>query len=305
MESAGLQGENADGERVVFPFFDTPIQIASRFPSKEALERAQLEKYRLDYLLRFGEVPFEGVERGGDPPDFLVRRGGLQHGIDCAALALEEKRGAEALFRKLVHKVAANDIASLGHLAGTEIGIWFKSDASDIGPGLPPRAADDAAAQKLVEGLENFRLDRQRIAEITADIAAHRFPQNLPDEVSPVEKEEFGFHVTPVDSWQPRDPLTARLGFSISLTYALPIEGRSVQPEIQRLVSAHDKEGIDQLLLVIGGPNIDGIRFPAEHYLSLWLKKDRVEPVSARNLRQATAHSWIDGELFDMPVRTP
>jgi hypothetical protein len=69
-----LQGHTADGERVIYPAFDTPIQIASPFPSKEALERAQLEKYRLDHLLHFGKVPFEEVERGGDPPDFLVSR---------------------------------------------------------------------------------------------------------------------------------------------------------------------------------------------------------------------------------------
>jgi hypothetical protein len=305
MESAGLHGESADGERVIYPAFDTPIQIASRFPSKEALERAQLEKYRLDYLLRFGEVPFEEVERGGDPPDFLVRRDGSPHRIDCAALALEEKRGAEALFSKLVDKVAANDTASLRHLAGTEINIWFSSDTSDIGPGRPPRVTDDSKTQKLMEALQNFELDRQRIADITADMIAHGPPQKLPEEVSPVEKEGFGFHVASVDNWQPRDLLTAGLGFGVSLSYALPIRKRGVREEIQRLVAAHDKEGIEQLLLVIGGPNPDGIRFPAEHYLSLWLREDPVEPVSARYIGQVTAHAWIDGVLFDMPVRTP
>jgi hypothetical protein len=304
VESAGLQGHTADGERVIYPAFDTPIQIASPFPSKEALERAQLEKYRLDHLLHFGKVPFEEVERGGDPPDFLVRRDGTPHRIDCAALALQEKRKAENLFSKLVHKVAANDTASLRHLAATEIKIWFSPDTSDIGPGLPHRAADNSAVQRLVETLQNFELDRQRAAEIAADIAAHGFPQTFPEEVAPVQKEGFGFHVVPVDNWQPRDPLTARLGFSVSLQYALEIRERGVHAEIQRLVSAHDNGKIDQLLLVISGPNLDGIRFPAEHYLGLWLGEDPVEPVSARYIGQVTAHAWFDGGLFDIPVRT-
>src|SRR4051794_27222194 len=114
-----------EGEKVSVPFLDTPIQIAAQFPSKEALERAQLEKYRLDYLLRFGSIPFEDVSRGDDPPDFLVIRNGSPYGIDCAALTVQRKRTAEALFSKLINKVAGGDITSLHHLAGTEVMIWF------------------------------------------------------------------------------------------------------------------------------------------------------------------------------------
>ena len=49
----------SEGERVTIPMFDMPVQLIPPLP-KEALERVQLEKFRLDYLVRFGRVPFDG-----------------------------------------------------------------------------------------------------------------------------------------------------------------------------------------------------------------------------------------------------
>ena len=41
------------------------VQLTPALP-KETLERVQLEKYRLDYLVHLGEVPFEDVRHGAD-----------------------------------------------------------------------------------------------------------------------------------------------------------------------------------------------------------------------------------------------
>jgi hypothetical protein len=83
----------SEGERVTIPMLDTPVQLTPAFP-KETLERVQLERYRLDYLVRLGKVPFEDVRRGDDPPDFLVTRDSSAHALDCAALTLPQKRTA-------------------------------------------------------------------------------------------------------------------------------------------------------------------------------------------------------------------
>jgi len=285
----------SEGERLVLTFFDTPIQIASPFPSKEALERAQLEKYRLDYLLRLGEVPFEDVRRGAEPPDFLVMRDGTPHGVDCAALALEKKRLAEALFTKLIQKVAAKDNTFLRHLARTHVTVWFSH-----GTELPPRVTDHSIVPELIEALEHVNVDRDRIGRITADIARHGFPQTFPEEIAIVDKESFGFQVAPLDSWQARDALSAQLGFDVSLSFPFAIQ--DVRAEMQRLVSSHDNDRINQLLVSIGGPNRDGVCFPAEHDLSSLLKEDPLGPVSAQHISQVTAHTWSSGEFFDVPV---
>jgi hypothetical protein len=292
----------SEGESVIIPFFDTPVQTASPFPSKESLERAQLEKYRLDYLLRFGKVPFEDVRCGDNPPDFLVTRHATAYGVDCAALALQKKRNAEALFTKLIQKVAADDSASLQHLNGTHVTIWFKEDTEL--PPRPPRVANTSTAQELIEALEYVDVDRDQIARTTAEIAEHGWPETLPvllDGLAVVDKERFGFQVEPVNNWQPSEPLSAQLGFGVSLSFPLMIQ--DVRAEMKRLVSDHDNGRIEQLLVSIGGPNRDGICFPAEHILGSFLKEEPIEPVSAQHIGQVTAHIWTSGELFDVPVR--
>jgi len=296
----------SEGERVAIPFGGTPIQVASPFPSKEALERAQLEKYRLDYLLRFGRIPFEDVRRGDNPPDFLVMREGSEgslYGVDCAALTLQEKRTAEALFSKLVQKVAANDQASLQHLSGTDITIWFKH-----GIELPPRATDDSTVQDLIEALEQTEVDMDQAARINAEVSEQGFPEQLTQELKDglgiVDNDRFGFQVAPVDSWQPRDPLSAQLGFNVVMSLPLMIqEGQHMRTEVQRLVSNHDRGRINQLLIIIGGPNREGISFPSEYVLVSWLREGPIEPVSAQHIEQVSVHSWISGEIFEIPVR--
>lgn len=291
----------SEGERVMVPMFDTPMQIIPAVP-KETLERVQLEKYRLDYLVRFGKVPFEDVRRGADPPDFLVTRDGSAHAIDCAALTLEEKRTAEAIFEKLVQKVVVEDNAALQHLAGTHVIISFGH-----GTELPPKVTDSTALQEVLEALEEMDFDRDRYARINAEIAEHGWPQQMTsdfkDSLGMVEKEAFSFQVSVIEGWQPRDELSTQLGFDWTLNLPLMIRESSVNKEIQRLVSKHDNGKIDQLLIVIGGPNTNGIGFPAEQGLSSWLNE--VEPMSARHISEVVAHNWFTGELFGIPVEKP
>ncbi len=288
----------SEGERVTVPMLDTPVQLTPAFP-KETLERVQLEKYRLDYLVRLGKVPFEDVRRGDDPPDFLVKRDGLAHALDCAALALPQKRTAEAIFTKLVQKVVEDDSVALQHLAGTHIMISFGRGAD-----LPPKVTDSPALQEVVKTLEEMNIDRDRHARINAEIAEHGWPDQMtPDfkeSLGIVEKDTFTFQVSVVEGWQPRDELSAQLGFDWTLNLPLKIRETAVNAEIQRLVSKHDNGKIDQLLIVIGGPNYNGIGFPAEQALSSWL--DYAEPVSARHISEVTAHDWFTGQLFGIPV---
>jgi hypothetical protein len=248
-------------------------------------------------LLRFKEVPFEDIRRGADPPDFLVVRNGSSHSVDCAVLSSREKRLAEALFTKLIQKSLVDDNTSLQHLAGTHVVMWFGS-----GSGLPPRATDLPAVQDLIEALKSAEIDRDKIARTKADLTAHGFPETLPKEGFGIfDKGSFGFQVDPDDNWQPRDLLSDRLGFDVSLHFSLMI--KDVRTELQRLVSKHDNGRINQLLVITGSPNGDGVYFPAEQILGVLLQEEPIQPVSAQHISQVTAHNWISGEVFDLPVQ--
>ena len=147
-------------QQVYLPFFDTPTRILPPLPSKEVLERVQLEQYRLDYLVRTESVPFEDVRRGADPPDFELNFAESWRRLDCVALTVEQKRLAEALFTKLIEKVAAaGEDRSLKHLAGTQVGMWFSH-----GSQLPPRATGYSTVAEIVDSLEQVDVDREGIA---------------------------------------------------------------------------------------------------------------------------------------------
>jgi hypothetical protein len=284
-------------QQVYVPFFDTPTRLLPPLPSKEVLERVQLEKYRLDYLVRTGSVPFEDVRRGAEPPDFEVMRGESWHRLDCVALAVQEKRLAEALFTKLIEKVAvAGKDRPLEHLAGTHVTLWFSQ-----GSQRPPRATDHSIVAEIVDALAQVEVDREEIAKLTTNIAAHGWPETFPKGFAVVDKQHFGFQVTPVDGWQPSNALSEQLGFDLSLSYPLIIT--DIRAELQRLVSGHDNGKIDELLVVIGGPNRDGICFPAEHIFGPWLRENSIEPLTAQHISRVTAHIWLGGDVLNLPLR--
>lgn len=284
-------------QQVYLPFFDTPTRVLPSLPSKEVLERVQLEKYRLDCLVRTGSVPFEDVRRGAEPPDFEVMCAESWRRLDCVALTIEQKRLAEALFTKLIEKVAiAGEDRPLEHLAGTQVAMWFGH-----GSQLPPRATDHSTVTEIVDSLVQVEVDREGIAKLTADIAAHGFPEKFPSGFTVVDTQRFGFQVTPVDSWQPSNALSEQLGFDLSLSYTLAIT--DIYSELQRLVSGHDNGKIDELLVVVGGPNRDGICFPAEHLFGPWLRENPVEPLTAQHISRVTAHVWLSGDVLDLPLR--
>jgi hypothetical protein len=241
--------------------FDWPIRVAAPFCTKESLERAQLEKFRLDSLLRFGAVPFEGVTRGDDPPDFVVTRGELLERLDCAVVALEGKRTAEALFTAFMQKIADKTAAKFDHLRQSNIIIWFKH-----GTELPPRKTNRHAADVLLEALQNVTVDRQLIADVTHQISIQGLPQVFPKGLPIHDVGDFGFQVTPVPNWRPRNQLAEKLGFNALLHF--PITLSDIGAEIHRLVKNHDNECTEHLLLVIGGPNRDGFCFPAERTIA-------------------------------------
>jgi hypothetical protein len=280
----------------VLVIFDPPMPVANAFPSKEALERAQLEKYRLDYLLQHGQPPFEDVRRGKDPPDFFVDVGGRHVGLDCAALALQVRRRAEAMFETISGYVAqhASD-RRLGHLAGCDIPVWF-----NFGRSTPPTASEKADLAEIVRELEAVTVDRERIAAFSREISEKGFPQRFPEGMPIVNRGWFGFQVTPRTEWQPRSALGAELGFNLVLHY--PVRVADVREEVQRLVEGHDNEKTEHLLLIAGGPNRKGVCFPGEAFSALAIRDAPPSSLSARNIRRVTLHIWTSGEIVELPV---
>jgi len=295
-----LSGTTENGMPFYQLVFDTPIQISAPFKSKEVLERAQLEKYRRDHLLHFGFVPFEDVKRGNDPPDFIVQRTQGDWRIDCAALALEGRRLAEALFHRLVKRLAERGNSAWSTLAGCDVSVTFQSPKQ-----LPPAKHDASLDVELEAALESIVIDHARLAQFSAEVDRDGWPSQWPSDVSipQFEHECFSLLANPVPNWRPRDQLSASLGFHLNLQFSVTLH--EVSSAVNRMVTQHDNPATQQLLLSIGGPGLNGYCYPAESILGEILRNNPLQQVEAHYIERVTAHVWETGDIIDIPIARP
>ncbi len=68
------------------------------------------------------------------------------------------------------------------------------------------------------------------------------------------------------------------------------------------MVLQHDNPATQHLLLSVGGPSLDGYRYPAENLLGVMLQNHPISNVKARYLERVTAHVWEKGYIVDIPV---
>lgn len=297
---ASLSGSTEDGTPFCQLVFDTPVQIAAPFASKEVLERAQLGKYRRDHLLHFGFVPFEDVKRGDDPPDFIVQRTQGDWRIDCAALALEGRRLAEDLFNRLVKRIAERGNSAWSTIAACDVSVTFKSPKQ-----LPPAKHDASLDAEIEAALASIVVDRARLAQFSAEVDRDGWPSQWPSDVRipQFEHEHFFLLANPVPNWRPRDRLSASLGFHLNLQFSVMLH--EVSSEVNRMVTQHDNPATQQLLLSIGGPGLNGYCYPAESMLGEMLRNNPLRQVEAHYIEQVTAHIWETGDIIDIPVSRP
>ncbi len=72
--------------------------------------------------------------------------------------------------------------------------------------------------------------------------------------------------------------------------------------EAQRIVTAHDKPEIEHLLITVGGPDIDGIRYPGEEILGAFVAEGPSLTIEAEHLRSVTMHLWSAAEVIEVEV---
>jgi hypothetical protein len=175
VNAVALGGHTEGGEPMAILTLELPLRIpfGGRRLTQHELERVHLEKYRLDVLLASGDLPFDVVTSGTNPPDFVVSTASGPHGIECAALALQKRRHAYDLFNRF--RASLLDAArqeQFPHLADCSVLAWFGS-----GNDLPPKRNDQATVDKLVEMLRSATVDRRAIAALTERIAQEGFPE--------------------------------------------------------------------------------------------------------------------------------
>jgi hypothetical protein len=298
--TVALEGTHENGDAVIILGSDAPIQIFRRDSriDKETLERIQLEKFRFDSLLRSGEVPFEDVRQGSDPPDFSVLVDGQTSHLDCAALALQNRRTAYQLFRSLRHEIMqfANSV-DFGSVGGCVLHITFGEGAS-----LPPKRGDKQALKKIVQSIAEFPDQRQEIAKLTSAILAQGgMPKRLPLDILTGEAPDSlaSFSVNLVPDGSLAGTFYEATGFECALGMSFEVTHDSTFAELSRVISQHDQESIDHLLITVGGPDREGYVYPGEEFLHRFA---RGHHPTCTHLRRITLHSFMTGEITDLVI---
>ncbi len=289
-----MEGATQDGERVLIVTAEQPDRVAGfdEELAKDVLERFHLECFRADHVLRFGRPPWHLVERGADPPDFVVTGDGGSGGVDCAALADPHRRLAYALMGHLRDRLIANaGDRDFSGVAGCVISVWFGAALSD----LPPKRWDDSVIEPLLDAIAACRVDHQAVARLNAEIAERGFPQVMPPVVATGSTADnaAGFVANVVLGPPEGVRFSTGLGFDVQLSRPAELTVTRALQLVQRLVAAHDQPTIEHLILTAGGPDRRGIRYPGEEAIASFLLGQGDVKVAARHLRSVAVHLWF------------
>jgi hypothetical protein len=300
-------GATADGE----PFLGLGMQIPQRHPGftarvdKERLERFQLERFSADFVLREGTPPFEHVQVGGNPPDFLVQTfDGRSEQVDLAALPLQDWRTASRLFQQLLEKLQCGAPGhDLSNLAGCDVDVSFNQLA-----GLPPKKTDSTLVEPLLHAMSEIRIDWEVWRTYNAKLQSG--PPAVGDQVptgymgtTTTPDEEAMLTVNGVvDPLTPGVPPNGPVNVQFNMT--MQFTATEALALMQRLVTQHDKPQIDHLIIHVGAPDVDGWWYPAEEILARFVLERADVAVQATHMERVTVHLWQPAELVDIPVRS-
>ena len=267
---------------------------------KEIMELMYAQRFAADCRGATGVEPYAAIAGiQSDPPDFYITQpDGSRGGLECVSFSIEERRGAQALFRNIKNKLAFQQRHRTGHLTGCSVLVWFGKDQN---PNTrPPRKNDDAAAEELIEALSKYRPD---IDSLRIQFSSGMPPQ-MPPLVTGSAPQDATFYAVPMLSSIPVGPFTSISGYDVVLAYSTMHTASSVSVALEKLVYDHDKEGVDILLITSGGPDRDGVMHPMEQILSdFYLQNPKI--LKTDFISHVILHRWPTGDAYDLLENPP
>lgn len=302
----GARGHAADDPTIqqTVVVFEWPIPqwtvLGDELP-KETVERLHLERYCTDRLFATGQLPYERLVVGGNPPDFAAERhDGTTVGVDATQLTAGGRIAAQAQFERIRRAVLARPRAEFGHLRGYLLYLWFRTEG-DLG--LPHRESE--AVEEVMAGLRGYQPDTSW-SELPPALT------EMPEQLGDTDMQSTGagctFYAAPLEAAFPSTTFFARTGFEMALAFQTEHAADAAWTELVRLVDRHDKPEIQDLIVTVGGPNRRGVSYPSESLL-LDIALEGGPPVLApTHLQSVVIHVWTDGrtiEVYPKNAATP
>lgn len=277
---------------VPLPWFPKSLSL-----TKRELEQLHLDRFSGDHTLATGRPAFDEAAAGRDPPDAIVITDHGQLGVDCTALAVQDRRHVHALFARLRNRLMELPRKRVAHLAGLAVYIWFAYGESESA--RPFRRKHAAAIQEMINALLDYRPDPDRLLLV----GDKGLPEQAPDLGITHTSSGASFYAVPLTNAVPVTSLFSSAGFEIGLAYTTVHYASSGWLEIQRRIRDHDKPGIDWLLISVGAPDLRGVIHPSEEAFARFLISNPRPLTTPQHIHRVTMHLWSTGEGFELLPR--
>ena len=269
----------------------TPIEKTDR-------EILYVRRFSADQALVTGVHAFSNVQPGPHPnlaPDTTVTTDQGILGVESTSLTVEKRRGAYKLFQLLRRRILEQDPTAFANLVGHVIYVWFE-DPNKPGMLLPFRKNDDAAVIELLQELASYKPKTDQMWT-----SGGALPQQAPPLPLASTQKGARFYAMPLASSAPSTMLFTFTGFEIGFAYTSIITAKEAWQELQRLVDDHDQPGVDILLITAGGPDQNGLVFPAEEGLARFILDNPLGlPTAPKNIKRVLLHSWATGHAVGL-----
>jgi hypothetical protein len=268
--------------------------------AQQDLEWLHVQRFRSDFVLATGQLPFVNVRPGNDPPDVLVDTTEGTVGVECTRLALQDRLAAHGLFQAVRQRIGQVPPEHFAALHGHVVYLWFND--ADSALSRPFRASDEAAAVDLVRALASYRPNTGNLW-----ITGKALPDPAP--TLPMQSTPAGarFYALPFVNAVPDTVLSNYAGFELGLAFTTRHEAVAEWGSLTERIVEKDKPGSDWLLISAGAPDNRGFAHPGEEAVAtLLLKAQSATSLNLQYLRRVTVHVWSTGEAFDIwPQQIP
>jgi hypothetical protein len=271
----GCAGPDPEGRRVALITSEYPEAVRFR-RSKSTAEEHHLDRFVADYRNATGSEPFDSFRRGTDPPDFFVRRGAIETGLDVTQLVLQKRVEAHEGLQAVRSAALIRGSKKFRRLSGHIVQLALSE----------PRAKWKEMVDKTIDALE--RLDPSPHGTIWTPTGRRG------SKLVEIGSGEGFAAAGPLKASLPGS-FYGHMRFDVFDCHAMPIYADEAWKRLQDLVSDHDKPEIGELLVAGSAPVGGGFAFPSD-LITATLVLEQVGAGSvlhARHIKTIYLHSWL------------
>ena len=292
---AGVRGtDEQQVDQVILAYeWAIPLWSAKVALSKREKEELHLARFCTDFAMASGREYCHAMAQGEDPPDFVCEQDQGSVNVDCVQFTLSERRKALQMFEALRRRVL-DSTTRFTNLRGFMVYVWFGWSPNPA-VALPHHPTEVGAIDALLDALRACSPDPDRLL-----VPSGALPAQAPN--LGLVRTEHGavFYVVPLTNGVPSTDFFARCGFELGLAFSSRHDRPGVWEDLRRLVSKHDKEQIDHLVVSSGAPNEAGLVYPSEDVLIQFALEHGFQEIAPQHLSAIYLHVWSTGTIAEL-----